>query len=108
MSGCGLSSPVSGDTNAIGIPITKTPKSTKMYLSMRMCDHKAIYLFDAPYVRLGKILEIIGLLLIGGTVYSFIGMTESDLRWPIFWSCAAGALGIIIYRNYMKKRKKNI
>ncbi len=79
-----------------------------MYLSMRMCDHKAIYLFDEPYVRLGKILEIIGLLLIGGTVYSFIGMTESDLRWPIFWSCAAGALGIIIYRNYMKKRKKNI
>ena len=59
------------------------------------------------HVRLGKILEIIGLLFIGGTVYSFIGMTESDLRWPIFWSCAASALGIIIYRNYMKKRKKN-
>jgi hypothetical protein len=56
---------------------------------------------------LGKILEIIGLLLIGGTVYSFIGMTESELRWPIFWGCAAGALSIIIYRNYMKKRKKN-
>tara|TARA_B100001146_G_scaffold123969_1_gene108780 strand:+ start:1376 stop:1660 length:285 start_codon:yes stop_codon:yes gene_type:complete len=59
------------------------------------------------HVILGKILEIIGLLLIGGTVYSFIGMTESELRWPIFWGCAAGALGIIIYRNYMKKRKKN-
>ena len=59
------------------------------------------------HVRLGKILEIIGLALIGGTVYSFIGMTESELRWPIFWSCAAGALGIIIYRNYMRKRKKN-
>ncbi len=56
---------------------------------------------------MGKILEIIGLVLIGGTVYSFIGMTESELRWPIFWGCAAGALGIIIYRNYMKKRKKN-
>ena len=59
------------------------------------------------YVRLGKILEVIGLLLIGGTVYSFIGMTESELRWPVFWGCAAGALGIIIYRNYMRKRKKN-
>ena len=60
------------------------------------------------HVRLGKILEIIGLLLIGGTVYSFVGMTESELRWPVFWGCAAGALAIIVYRNYMKKRKKNI
>ena len=56
------------------------------------------------YVRLGKILEIIGLVLIGG----FVGMTESELRWPVFWGCAAGALAIIVYRNYMKKRKKNI
>ena len=72
-----------------------------------MCDHKPIYLFDVLHIRLGKILEIVGLLLIGGTVYSFIGMTESELRWPIFWSCAAGALAIIIYRNYMRKRKKN-
>jgi hypothetical protein len=56
---------------------------------------------------LGKILEVIGLLLIGGTIYSFVGMTESELRWPVFWGCAAGALAIIIYRNYMKKRKKN-
>ena len=60
------------------------------------------------YVRLGKILEILGLLLIAGTVYSFVGMTESELRWPVFWSCAGGALAIIVYRNYMKKRRKNI
>ena len=52
-------------------------------------------------------MEIIGLILIGGTIYSFIGMTESELRWPVFWSCAGGAMAIIVYRNYMRKRKKN-
>ena len=56
---------------------------------------------------MSKILEIIGLILIGGTIYSFIGMAESELRWPVFWSCAGGALAIIVYRNYMRKRKKN-
>ena len=50
---------------------------------------------------------MIGLVLIGGTIYSFVGMTESELRWPVFWSCAGGALAIIVYRNYIKKRKKN-
>ena len=50
---------------------------------------------------------MIGLVLIGGTIYSFVGMIESELRWPVFWSCAAGALAIIVYRNYIKKRKKN-
>ena len=49
---------------------------------------------------------MIGFALVGGTIYSFVGMTESELRWPVFWSCAGGALAIIIYRNYMKKRKK--
>ena len=34
-------------------------------------------------------------------------MIESELRWPVFWSCAIGALAIIVYRNYMRKRKKN-
>ena len=53
---------------------------------------------------MGKILEIIGFALIGGTIYSFLGMTESELRWPVFWSCAAGALAIIVYRNWMRKK----
>jgi len=56
---------------------------------------------------MSKIMEIIGLILIGGTIYSFIGMTESELRGPVFWSCAGGAMAIIVYRNYMRKRKKN-
>jgi len=50
-----------------------------------------------------KILELIGLGLIGGTIYSFLGMGESELRWPVFWACALGALAIIIYRK--RKRK---
>tara|TARA_B100001179_G_scaffold203934_1_gene166374 strand:- start:352 stop:525 length:174 start_codon:yes stop_codon:yes gene_type:complete len=56
---------------------------------------------------MSKILEIIGLILIGGTIYSFIGMTGSDDRWTVFWLCAGGALAIIVYRNYVRKRKKN-
>jgi len=56
---------------------------------------------------LSKILEIIGLVLIGGTIYSFVGMTESELRWPTFLACAGGAAAIIVYRNYMRKRKEN-
>ena len=55
---------------------------------------------------MSKALEIIGLVLIGGTIYSFLGMGESELRWPVFWGCAGGALTIIVYRNYMRKRKK--
>ena len=56
---------------------------------------------------MSKIMEIIGLILIGGTIYSFIGMTESELRWPVFCSCAGGEMAIIVYRNYIRKRKKN-
>ena len=47
------------------------------------------------------------MVLIGGTIYSFVGMHESELRWPIFLACAGGAAAIIVYRNYMKKRKEN-
>jgi len=49
------------------------------------------------------ILDIIGFGLIGGTIYSFLGMPESELRWPVFWACAGGVLIIIIYR---KKKEK--
>ncbi|CAE6495257.1 MAG: hypothetical protein QXE84_04290 [Candidatus Nitrosotenuis sp.] len=54
---------------------------------------------------MSKILEIIGFVLIGGTIYSWIGMADSPLRWPIFWGCAGGALAIILYRR--SKRRKN-
>jgi len=74
---------------------------------MRVYCCKAIYLFDVYYLTMSKILEMIGLVLIGGTIYSFIGMIESELRWPVFWTCAGGTIAIIVYRNYLKKRKKN-
>jgi len=75
---------------------------------MRVYRCKAIYLFDIYDLTMSKILEMIGLVLIGGTIYSFIGMTESELRWPVFWMCAGGTMAIIVYRNYIKKRKKNM
>jgi len=108
MNGCSLSSPVVGEINAIGIPIIRKPKTTVRVLSMRVYRCKAIYLFDVYHLTMSKILEMIGLALIGGTIYSFIGMTESELRWPVFWTCAGGTMVIIVYRNYIKKRKKNM
>jgi hypothetical protein len=55
---------------------------------------------------MSKILELIGFGLIGGTIYSWIGMAD-PLRWPVFWSCAGGALAIIIYNRKMRKRKSD-
>jgi hypothetical protein len=56
---------------------------------------------------MSKILEIIGFALIGGTIYSYLGMIGNDLRWPVFWSCAVGTLAIIIYRKWMKKKSES-
>jgi len=53
-----------------------------------------------------KILELIGFVLIGGTAYSFLGMIGNELRWPVFYGCAGGALMIIIYRKMKKKREE--
>jgi len=57
-------------------------------------------------MKMSKILELIGLGFVGGTIYAFLGLIsqKDPLGWPLFWSCAAGALAIIIYRK--KKRKK--
>tara|TARA_Y100000590_G_scaffold330152_1_gene374983 strand:+ start:469 stop:639 length:171 start_codon:yes stop_codon:yes gene_type:complete len=51
-----------------------------------------------------KALELVGFALIGGTIISFIGMGDSELRWPVFWGCAIGALAIIIYRKRQRKK----
>ena len=51
-----------------------------------------------------KMLEIIGFVLIGGTVYSYLGMIGNDFRWPVFFGCAAGALAIIILRKKIRQR----
>jgi len=63
-----------------------------------------IYLKDNRKIMI-KILELIGFALIGGTVYSYLGMIGNELRWPVFFGCASGALAIIIYRK--KKRQKD-
>ena len=54
---------------------------------------------------MSKALELVGFALIGGTVISFIGMGDSELRWPVFWGCAIGALGIIFYRKRQRKKQ---
>ena len=54
---------------------------------------------------MSKALELVGLALIGGTIISFVGMGDSELRWPIFWGCAAGALSIIFYRKRQRKKQ---
>ena len=51
-----------------------------------------------------KALEMVGLALIGGTIVSFLGMGDSELRWPVIWACAIGALGVIIYRKRQRKK----
>ena len=51
-----------------------------------------------------KALEMVGLALIGGTIVSFLGMGDSELRWPVFWGCAIGALAIILYRKRQRKK----
>ena len=54
---------------------------------------------------MSKSLELVGLALIGGTIISFVGMGDSELRWPIFWGCAIGALAIIFYRKRQRKKQ---
>jgi|TARA_B110000263_G_scaffold117664_1_gene102556 hypothetical protein len=54
---------------------------------------------------MSKALELVGFALIGGTVISFIGMGDSELRWPVFWGCAIGALAIIFYRKRQRKKQ---
>tara|TARA_Y100000590_G_scaffold246323_1_gene276739 strand:+ start:1136 stop:1318 length:183 start_codon:yes stop_codon:yes gene_type:complete len=53
---------------------------------------------------LAKGLELIGFALIGGTIISFVGMGDSEFRWPVFWGCAIGALAIIIFRKRQRKK----
>ena len=51
-----------------------------------------------------KALELVGFALIGGTIVSFLGMGDSELRWPVFWGCAIGALAVILYRKRLRKK----
>ena len=61
---------------------------------------------------MGKVLELIGLALIGGTIVSFIPGLIPNLEGglnPVFWGCAIGALAIIIYiKKQRKKQDQNL
>ena len=48
---------------------------------------------------MSRILELIGLGLIAGTVYAFLGLNDSELKMTVFYESAGGDLAIIIYRN---------
>ncbi len=54
---------------------------------------------------MSKILELIGFALVGGTIYSFLGMRGSSAVAGV-WACAGGALGIILYNRQIRKRKQ--
>ena len=54
---------------------------------------------------MSKALELVGFALIGGTIISFIGMGDSELRWPVFFFFSIGALGIIFYRKRQRKKQ---
>lgn len=55
---------------------------------------------------MSKVLELIGFAAIGGTIYSYLGMVGSELRWPVFWGCAGIALAVIIYRKKNQRKAK--
>jgi hypothetical protein len=57
-----------------------------------------------------KILEIIGLSLLGIMTLSFVGAFESygikNGTSELFWGCAGGTLMIIIYRKMKRKQQE--
>lgn len=53
---------------------------------------------------MSKLLELVGLGLIGGTIYAFLGLIaqKDPLGWPLFWAFAGGVLAIIVYRKHKR------
>ncbi|HLC24672.1 MAG TPA: hypothetical protein VJJ25_03475 [Nitrosopumilaceae archaeon] len=51
-----------------------------------------------------KLLEIIGLALIGGMIYAMFGGGKDGPTWSLFWPCAVGVVAINVYRTKKKKR----
>lgn len=57
---------------------------------------------------MSKILELIGFACVGGTIYAFLGLNPDDpIRWPLFWTFAAGALAIILFRKWTRKKSNS-
>ena len=55
---------------------------------------------------MSKFLELIGLACIAGTIYAFLGLIaqQDPIGWYVFWAFALGALGVILYRNWKRKK----
>jgi len=53
-----------------------------------------------------KALELIGFAFIGGMIYAMFGGGVGGPIWPLFWTCAVGAVAINIYRRKKKKHGK--
>jgi len=51
-----------------------------------------------------RLLEIIGLALIGGMIYAMFGGGKDGPIWSLFWPCAGGVVAINVYRRKKKKR----
>ena len=64
------------------------------------------YILVARTPAVIRMLELVGFAAIGGTIYAFLGMTESEYRWPVFWVCAGLALAVIIIRKKMRRPAK--
>ena len=97
-----------GFTKAMTMVTIIKIRITRRYLSTGFFVCKTIYLFELPIENrknMIKILELIGFALIGGTVFSYLGMIGHELRWPVFFGCAIGALAIIVYRKKIRQRE---
>jgi len=53
-----------------------------------------------------KLLEIIGLALIGAMIYALFGGGKDGPIWSLFWPCAVGVVAINVYRTKKKKQAK--
>ena len=56
-----------------------------------------------------KMLEVAGLALVGVMILSFVGALRPTIdagTSAVFWGCAVGALAIILYRRFVKKRRE--
>ena len=57
---------------------------------------------------MAKMLELVGLVLVGIMILAFVGaipQVENGLLF-VFWACAAGALMIIFYRKRKRKQEE--
>ncbi len=55
-----------------------------------------------------KLLELVGFAAVAGTIYAFLGLADSEYRWPVFWTCAGVAIVVIIYRKRARDKATQV